>query len=131
MSNVFVNVGVSLDGFIAPEGMDMAHFDDPGYKGWMSYWMELQNWLFKTAFILENLRLGSGGETGKDNELWLTDAIDRLSNEGRVLVCEVQGQWYTTGDPLRFLIASVEYALRHPEFGKPFAEYLKTLAART
>ena len=74
--------------------------------------------------ILENLELG------KDNELWLTDAIDKLSGEGRVLVCEVQGQWYTTGDPLRFLIASVEYALRHPEFGKPFAEYLKTLAAR-
>jgi dihydrofolate reductase len=69
MSKVFVSVGMTLDGFIAPEGMDMAHFDDPDYKGWMAKWMELQNWALKQAFFLENLELGSGGETGKDNDI--------------------------------------------------------------
>lgn len=46
MSRVFVNMGMSLDGYIAPEGMDMDHFDDPEHKGWMGKWMQLQNWIF-------------------------------------------------------------------------------------
>jgi hypothetical protein len=31
-STVFFDVLMSLDGFIAPEGMDMAHANDPEYK---------------------------------------------------------------------------------------------------
>jgi hypothetical protein len=42
MGKVFFSVGMSLDGFIAPEGMDLAHADDPNYKDWLSQWMELQ-----------------------------------------------------------------------------------------
>ncbi|OFW62667.1 MAG: deaminase [Actinobacteria bacterium RBG_16_67_15] len=69
MSRVFVNMGMSLDGYIAPEGMDMDHFADPEYKGWMGEWMQLQNWIFQQQFFRENLRLGEGGETGRDNEI--------------------------------------------------------------
>lgn len=65
--------------------------------------------------------------TGRGNELWLADAIDQLSRESRVLVCEVEGTWYTIGDPLRFLIANVEYSLRHPGIGKEFRDYLRNL----
>jgi UTP-glucose-1-phosphate uridylyltransferase len=50
-----------------------------------------------------------------------------VCKEGRVLVHPVSGMWLTTGDPLNFLKASVHYALRHPEIGKPFAEFLRTL----
>lgn len=32
MSKVFVNIGMSLDGFIAPDGITMEHFGDPSYK---------------------------------------------------------------------------------------------------
>src|SRR5262249_29168011 len=60
--------------------------------------------------ILERRELGLG------NELYLTDAIDKLSREARVLVQRIEGTWHTIGDPLRYLIASAEYALRHPEF---------------
>jgi dihydrofolate reductase len=60
---------MSLDGYIAPEGMDMDHFDDPGYKDWMDKWMELQSWAFPLKFFRENLSLGEGGETGTDNDL--------------------------------------------------------------
>lgn len=66
-------------------------------------------------------------EPGKGNELWLTDALHKLSSEQKVLVHPVDGKWYTMGDPLRFLIASIEYGLRHPEIGKSLAEYLSTL----
>ena len=65
--------------------------------------------------------------TIETDELWLTDALHKLSTEQKVLVHPVNGRWYTTGDPLRFLIASIEYGLRHPEIGKSLAEYLSTL----
>lgn len=35
MSKVFVNIGLSLDGYMAPEGMRM---DDLGYKNWGAKW---------------------------------------------------------------------------------------------
>jgi UTP--glucose-1-phosphate uridylyltransferase len=70
--------------------------------------------------ILENLGVG------KNNELWFTDAIDKLSRESRVLVQRIEGTWYTIGDPLRYLIANVEYGLHHPEIGRDFADYLQT-----
>lgn len=69
MSKVFVNVGMSLDGYIAPEGMDMAHADDPGYKDWMAKWTELQNWVSHQEVFRQNLGLGEGGETGRDNDI--------------------------------------------------------------
>lgn len=79
MSKVFINVGMSLDGYIAPEGMDLglrrgdqpgdAHADDPGYEGWLSKWMQLQAWLFEQEYFRQRLGLGEGGETGKDNQL--------------------------------------------------------------
>ena len=69
MGKVFFSVGMSLDGFIAPEGMDLAHADDPNYKDWLSQWMELQKWTSQQRFFRENLQLGEGGETGQDNRI--------------------------------------------------------------
>jgi dihydrofolate reductase len=69
MGKVFFSVGMSLDGFMAPEGMDLAHADDPNYKDWLSLWMELQKWVSQQRFFRENLQLGDGGETGQDNRI--------------------------------------------------------------
>jgi dihydrofolate reductase len=69
MSKVFFFVTISLDGFIAPEGMDLAHIDDPSYKDWLSQWMELQKWVFQQQSFRENLKIGQGGETGQDNRI--------------------------------------------------------------
>jgi UTP--glucose-1-phosphate uridylyltransferase len=71
--------------------------------------------------ILENLTVGKGGE------LWLTDAIDQLASTDVVLVHAIEGRWYTTGDPLRFLKTTVEMALDRPDIGRDFAAYLKGL----
>jgi dihydrofolate reductase len=68
-SKVFFDVVGSLDGFIAPEGMELEHADDPEFKQWMSQWMKLQSWVFQQRFFRENLKLGEGGETGQDNRL--------------------------------------------------------------
>lgn len=69
MSKLFFSMTMSLDGFIAPAGMSMAHADDPAYKDWLSHWMALQNWVFPQRFFRESLKLGEGGETGLDNQI--------------------------------------------------------------
>src|SRR6188474_3427684 len=57
---VFFSVSMSLDGFIAPESPE----DLMGQQ-----WMELQRWVFPQRFFRENLKLGGGGEEGRDNDL--------------------------------------------------------------
>ena len=69
-SKLFFFVVSSLDGFIAPEGMDLAHANDPEFKQWLSLWSKLQSWVFQQKFFRENLKLGEGGETGRDNRMW-------------------------------------------------------------
>ena len=62
---VFFSVTMSLDGFIAPE----ERMDDPDVQRWMTQWMELQQWIFPQRFFRENLKLGEGGEEGRDNDI--------------------------------------------------------------
>ena len=66
MSKVFVNIGLSLDGYMAPDGMTM---DSPQYKNWGAKWGALMAWLINQRYFRENLHLGSGGETGPVNDL--------------------------------------------------------------
>src|SRR2546429_5647300 len=57
---VFFSVSMSLDGFIAPGSLG----DLMGQQ-----WMELQQWIFPQRFFRENLKLGEGGEEGRDNDI--------------------------------------------------------------
>lgn len=57
---VFFSVSMSLDGFIAPESSE----ELMGRQ-----WMELQRWIFPLRFFRENLKLGKGGEEGRDNDI--------------------------------------------------------------
>jgi len=65
VSSVFVNIGLSLDGYMAPEGMRM---DDPGYKNWGAKWGAMMGWLVNQKYFRENLKFGPGGETGPVND---------------------------------------------------------------
>ncbi|WP_030170351.1 dihydrofolate reductase family protein [Spirillospora albida] len=64
---VFFSVSMSLDGFIAPESTD----ELMGRQ-----WMELQRWVFPQRFFRENLKLGEGGEEGRDNDI-LRETFER------------------------------------------------------
>jgi dihydrofolate reductase len=66
MGKVFVNVGLSLDGYMAPVGMTM---ENPQYKNWGAKWGALMAWLINQQFMRESLKLGPGGETGPVNDL--------------------------------------------------------------
>ncbi|WP_433302562.1 dihydrofolate reductase family protein [Actinoplanes sp. CA-030573] len=57
---VFFSVSMSLDGFIAPGSLG----ELMGRQ-----WMELQRWIFPLRFFRENLKLGGGGEEGRDNDI--------------------------------------------------------------
>jgi dihydrofolate reductase len=69
MSKVFCSVSVSLDGYLAPPGMDLAHAGDPSFADWGAKWGRLQSWIFPQRSFRERWQLGAGGETGADNQL--------------------------------------------------------------
>jgi dihydrofolate reductase len=74
---VFVSVSMSLDGFIAPDGWRGAsRMNDPGVQRGMAQWMELQQWVFPQRFFRESLKLGEGGEEGRDNDI-LRETFER------------------------------------------------------
>lgn len=74
--------------------------------------------------ILKETKLGKGGE------LWVTDAISEYIARGGKFMAEevVDGKWLTTGDPLNYLKAMVEYALVRDDIGSDFKVYLKGLS---
>lgn len=65
---------------------------------------------------------------GKDNELWLTDALMAVAQKKPVYAKPVDGTWYTTGDPFNYLKATIAFGLKHPKVGGEFAEYLRNLS---
>ena len=68
-SKVFVNIALSLDGYMAPEGMTIENWNTPEYKSWGAKWGAMMRWIINTQFFRENLKLGPGGETGPVNDM--------------------------------------------------------------
>ena len=64
---VFFSVSMSLDGFIAPESIEDLM---------KPQWMALHQWIFPQRFFRENLKLGEGGEEGRDNDV-LRETFER------------------------------------------------------
>lgn len=69
MSKVFVNIGLSLDGYMTPEGMTIENWERPEYKNWGAKWGALMGWIINTQFFREHLKMGPGGETGPVNDM--------------------------------------------------------------
>jgi UTP--glucose-1-phosphate uridylyltransferase len=70
---------------------------------------------------LENLGKGAGGE------IQLTDAIAKLLVEEQVLACQFKGTRYDCGSKLGYLIATVDYALQHPNLSDGFKKHLRNV----
>ena len=69
MNKIFVNIGLSLDGYMAPEGMAIENWDNPNYKNWGAKWGALMGWLLNQQYFRTNLKFGPGGETGPENDM--------------------------------------------------------------
>jgi len=63
-------------------------------------------------------------KTGKDNELWLVDAINELAKTEKILVHEIAGQWLTTGDALNYLKTTVEFVKKRNDLKDEFKKYV-------
>jgi UTP--glucose-1-phosphate uridylyltransferase len=70
---------------------------------------------------IDGLKPGAGGE------YQLTDAIQSMLAEEAVYAYAYKGVRYDCGSKIGFLKATVEFALRHPETGAEFANYLSNL----
>lgn len=68
--------------------------------------------------LLEFTPPGAGGE------VQLTDAIASLMNIEQVDAYYMKGKSHDCGSKLGYMKANVEFALRHPELGEAFQEYL-------
>ncbi len=70
---------------------------------------------------LENTSIGKGGE------LWLVDAIEKLRAKQPIYARQIDGQYYDMGSKLRWLEANVIFGLQHPDLGKDFSKFIKSL----
>jgi UTP--glucose-1-phosphate uridylyltransferase len=66
-------------------------------------------------------------EPGRGGEIQLTDALKHLLRTRAIYAYRFEGKRYDAGDKLGFLQATVEFALRRPDLGDAFREYLKGL----
>jgi UTP--glucose-1-phosphate uridylyltransferase len=71
--------------------------------------------------LLEKTKPGAGGE------IQLTDGIKALLKEEKVFGYTFEGKRFDAGDKFGMLQATVEFALKRPEFGEKFRDYLKGL----
>ena len=73
--------------------------------------------------ILENQTAGKGGE------IWLTDAINQLAHQRKVV--SVSGdnlKFYDCGNKVEYMKACIEFSLARPDVGPELRDYLKNLA---
>ena len=70
---------------------------------------------------IEDIPAGAGGE------IQLTDALKHLLRSRPIYGLKFEGKRFDAGDKLGFLQATVEFALRRPDLGAPFRDYLRTL----
>jgi dihydrofolate reductase len=87
MAKVFFSVSISMDGFLAgPNGGPKNPLGDNG--------TEIHKWIYNQKSFREQLELGAGGETGKDNDI-LKEVINRSGTSimGKRMFEEGESNW--------------------------------------
>jgi UTP--glucose-1-phosphate uridylyltransferase len=70
---------------------------------------------------LKATKAGTGGE------IQLTDGLCRLAEKDKLLACVYDGKTHDAGDKLGYLVATVEFGMKHPQLGPSFRNYLRGL----
>lgn len=65
---------------------------------------------------------------GKGGEIQLTDGMDILRNDQKIMAYDFTGKRYDTGDKLGYLKATVEFALEHEDLKEGFKDYIKEIS---
>jgi UTP--glucose-1-phosphate uridylyltransferase len=72
--------------------------------------------------ILEKVKPGAGGE------IQLTDALEVLAKQGRLVGVKFKGQRHDAGDRLGYLQANIAYALKRPELREGLLAYMREVS---
>ncbi|CAN5144241.1 UTP--glucose-1-phosphate uridylyltransferase GalU [soil metagenome] len=101
--------------------------EKPGKEKALSNLMTVSGYLF-TPDIFDYLDTALA-QLKEGDELYWVDAVKlMLADKKHVLAAEiVGGKYYDTGNKLEYMKTVVEFALKHPEVGGKFKEYLKDL----
>jgi len=78
------------------------------------------------VFSYDVINTALTSSTGKDGELWVIDILNKMVDEGKkVIATPIEGRWLTTGDPLRYLKATFEFALQREDLKNDLVSYLR------
>ena len=66
----------------------------------------------------------------KNGEVYLTDAINILAKTVGVYAYDFEGKRYDTGDKFGYVMANIEYGLKHNEIKEELKNYIKELAKK-
>ena len=63
---------------------------------------------------------------GKGKELWMSDVLNKMAKEGKKVIAQpIRGKWLTTGDPLRFIKTTLEFAMQRPDLKAELRYFIK------
>ena len=84
-------------------------------------------------FILSNKVLNEIQKTslGKDNELWLSDVLNNMAKNYKVIAQPINGEWHTTGDPLRYLRTTFRFALQREDLKDDVIKFISEITNET
>lgn len=78
------------------------------------------------VFSYDVIRAVQDTPTGIGGELWVIDILNKIAKEGKKVIAQpIEGEWLTTGDPLRYLKATIKYALERDDINGEFVSFLK------
>jgi UTP--glucose-1-phosphate uridylyltransferase len=66
--------------------------------------------------------------TPRNNEIYLTDVLDELALNDKLLAYTIECKRYDVGDKLGYVKANVEFALKSKEIGAETVEFIKEIA---
>jgi len=107
LSKVFVDVGMSLDGFIAgPNGGTKNPLGDDGLK--------IHNWMFKQKAFLSHLKMEGGETNNKDNDI-IEETFNRFGANimGKNMFVEGEATWPEEA-PFHCLVYVLTHEKREP-----------------
>ena len=63
---------------------------------------------------------------GKNNEIQVTDAMRSLLKRQEMYAVKIKGRRHDAGDKLSFLLTTLEFALKRPEYRDPLRDFFRT-----
>jgi UTP--glucose-1-phosphate uridylyltransferase len=97
--------------------------EKPGPQKAPSHWGSIGAYILTPDIFDELAKV----KPGKDDELWLVDAIFALSKKRPIYAKKLQGTFYDTGSKLGWLKANIDFALQREDLKDELQKYLKTI----